>query len=225
VENVIKTFWSNPRLGIIVPFTIGGGIQFVFANEWMSNYDNARVILREKFCIEEDYLDPHPIAPFGGMFWARSKALETLTSYNWQYEDFPEEPLRNSDGLVMHALERLVSRLAQNDGFYTSFVAPDKYASNYIGYHYYVNKEMKIRLFSKMGMYSDADLLKGMENLQNEGGNFSYWKNHKIKLELKYLYFKLMRLITVGRTRQRYKTNLHKIKAMRRVLKIIERTA
>jgi FMN phosphatase YigB (HAD superfamily) len=54
--------------------------------------------------------------PVGGMFWARPEALKLLLSYDWSYEHFPEEPIPN-DGTVLHAIERILPRLANSHGY------------------------------------------------------------------------------------------------------------
>ena len=220
VENVIEVFNNNPRLGFLVPFTLTGGQAVIIADEWSWNYDNAGKILKHYFNIEEKkYLDPHPIAPFGGMFWARTKALDTLTSYNWQYEDFPEEPMKKLDGLLAHALERLMPRLAQNDGFYAAFVAPDLYADSYFGRMYCMNREMKVRLFRRTGALCDSDLLRVMEKLSCYDGDVDFWRKHRFLLEIKYVYCKLLRKITAGDLRGYYKDNFMRFKAIRHLVK------
>ena len=219
VENVFEVFKDNPRLGFLVPFTVAGGNFYVIADEWIGNYKNAKMILKQYFDIEEDYLDPHPLAPFGGMFWARTKALETLMGYNWQYEDFPEEPIPKTDGLLAHAIERLMPRLVQNDGFYTAFVAPDKYASSYVGHMYYMNREMKVRLFGMIGARRDMELLREMETLNNHVGDVGFWQKHRFLLEIKYTYYKLFRKIVMGDLRQYYKDNWMRLKATRRLVR------
>ena len=67
------------------------------------------------------------MAPFGGMFWVKTKALKTLTSYDWKCEDFPSEPFPTDDGLLPHSIERLISILAQRDGYFIGHIAPVEY--------------------------------------------------------------------------------------------------
>ncbi|MGQ0335424.1 rhamnan synthesis F family protein [Halomonas elongata] len=61
--------------------------------------------------------------PAGGMFWARPQALKDLLSKQWTYEDFPEEPLPN-DGSMLHALERVLGKAAQKNGYGEFFYYP-----------------------------------------------------------------------------------------------------
>lgn len=217
VRNIILTFEENPRLGLLIPPTAMGGICCHVAHEWSEDYENSKIILREYFGIDENELDPHPMVPFGGMFWARTEALKTLTDYGWEYENFPKEPQGKEDGLVMRSIKRLISRLAQNDGFYTAFVMPDCYASFYMGHLYFMNREMKNRIFKKTMAYADMDLLRYMENLTDD--TIDFWVKHRILLEMVYLYYKWLRKIMFGGMRQRYTDNWHHLKNIRRSLK------
>jgi rhamnosyltransferase len=217
VENIIEAFLSEPRLGFLMPFTVTGGPHCFIANEWKGNYDNAKEVLKKYFNMDEKEIDPHPSVPLGGMFWCRTSALKTLTNYDWQYEDFPEYSLGKKNGLLPHVIERLMPRLAQNDGFYSAFVAPDNYASFYMGHLYFINREMKTRLFAKVGTCADLELLGNMNNLHNDFGDFSYWKEHRVKLEWEYLCCKLLRLVTIGDARRHYKAEWLKFKFLRRV--------
>jgi rhamnosyltransferase len=219
IKNVIETFGDNPRLGLLIPFTAMGGVNCNIANEWGEDYDNSKNMLREYFHIEDNELDKHPLVPFGGMFWVRAKALRTLIGYDWKHDDFPEGPLVNGNGLMTHTLDRLVSRLSQNDGFYTAFVAPGSYVNFYLGHLYFMNREIKSRLFDEIGSCQDLKLLRNLDDLHCDADSFSYWEKHRRKLELRYLGYKLLRRITVGDIRQEYKTKLLRLKIIRRSLK------
>lgn len=56
-----------------------------------------------------------PIAPLGSMFWVRTKALKGLFAHDWEYDEFPKEPIE-TDATVLHALERLYPFCVQNEG-------------------------------------------------------------------------------------------------------------
>lgn len=53
------------------------------------------------------------------MFWARTKSFKPLWSSSLKFEDFPEEPLKTSDGTILHAMERIYPMLVREQGFYT----------------------------------------------------------------------------------------------------------
>ena len=54
------------------------------------------------------------------MFWARSKGLRPLTDSTLSFEDFPKEPIQQSDGTILHALERCYPLVTRSVGFYTA---------------------------------------------------------------------------------------------------------
>ncbi|MBQ7704067.1 MAG: hypothetical protein IJT73_01360, partial [Selenomonadaceae bacterium] len=77
------------------------------------------------------------------VFWCRTAALEKITAYNWQVEDFPEEPMPD-DGTVSHALERIFPFAAQAKGFYTGWLMTSNFVKdtleNYT--HFYFENRM-----------------------------------------------------------------------------------
>ena len=54
--------------------------------------------------------------PVGAMFWARAAALAPFLDSGLGPADFPKEPLP-VDGTPLHALERLISLVAEHQGF------------------------------------------------------------------------------------------------------------
>ena len=54
----------------------------------------------------------------GSMFWVRTKALKGLFAHDWEYDEFPKEPIE-TDATVLHALERLYPFCVQNEGSYS----------------------------------------------------------------------------------------------------------
>lgn len=151
INNIIYTLDSNNKLGLLVPFPANDDLFSIILNEWATNYNLANSFVKNDLGLDID-LDPFVMAPFGGMFWAKTSALKTLFSYNWRYDSFQEEPLSQKDGLVNHVIERIISVLAQHDKYYVSWVAPDFYQSYclddmYIKYKV-SNVYNKIRLYN-----------------------------------------------------------------------------
>jgi rhamnosyltransferase len=126
VENVIATFQDNPRLGLLVPPTpIHSDFYIVQGNEWQKNFDNVCILAdRLKLSVNIEKEKP-PISPLGGIYWYRTEALKPLFDAGFQYKDFPQEPIRETDGTIMHAIERLYPFVAQQYGFYTGWVLSD----------------------------------------------------------------------------------------------------
>ena len=129
MENIITTFQDNPRLGLLVPPTpIHSNYSTTSGNEWSNNYLHTKE-LAIKLNINVDInIDKPPISPLGTIFWYRSEALKTLFDANFQYEDFPKEPIQEPDGTITHAIERLYPFVAQQAGFYTGWVLSDTFA-------------------------------------------------------------------------------------------------
>ena len=80
---------------------------------WNADYAPAKALLRRRFP-ELDIADfPVIDFPHGTMFWGRTAAFHRLWEQNWDYADFPAEPL-GLDGTELHALERLMLILASD---------------------------------------------------------------------------------------------------------------
>lgn len=74
---------------------------------WGSNLDFAQHLVNNAQ-LNLDLEKEFPIIEFpqGSMFWARTDYLKDLLNRQWEYNDFPKEPL-GTDGSIAHALERL----------------------------------------------------------------------------------------------------------------------
>jgi hypothetical protein len=115
IERLVKKFENDPMLGVAMPpyhpriaKDIGWGLNQSLA---------------DKLCSELHLSIPETmdVFPAGSMFWYRPKALETLLNKDWANNDFPEEA-GQSDGTIMHALERLIPTVANHNGFQCRFV-------------------------------------------------------------------------------------------------------
>lgn len=128
VENVISLFEENKRLGVLCPpKPVHGPYILCLLGTWEKNYYNT-VELLKKLGIDVP-MDKYkvPIAPHGSCFWFRTNAVRKLFEYNWDYEDFPEEPLP-IDGTISHAIERCYAYVAQDAGYYTAVAMTDEYS-------------------------------------------------------------------------------------------------
>lgn len=85
-----------------------------WANHWLKNKGFGLSFLKKEFGIEcdEDFIS----YPVGGMFWAKTKALEPLLNRYWDYEDFPQEPIP-ADGTLLHVIERILPKIAKKQGY------------------------------------------------------------------------------------------------------------
>lgn len=163
INNIIYTLDSNTRLGLLIPTVLDNKFHNIINFEWATNYSNAKDFIKNHLNLDLD-LDPFVMAPFGGMFWAKTSALKTLFSYNWRYDSFQEEPLSQKDGLINHVIERIISVLAQHDGYYISWVAPDFYFSNSYNMFYNKYKNLKAKNSINYFKYIKYKLLRFFKN-------------------------------------------------------------
>lgn len=218
IKNIIFTFEKNPKLGLLVPLTIMNGAFHVIGAEWSRDRDNVENNLAKYFNLKNVELDTHVMAAFGGMFWARTAALKTLVSYNWQYSDFPEEPLSKNTGLLTHSLERIIPHLVQKDGFYIGNVAPDIYASYYLNNLYYLVREIKAYLFGKVGVSDDISFLNHLvflENKQVVSQNICRKpKKSYLQYFIKCLFYQAIYSISLGKLKKKCKQKKAKYEAL-----------
>ena len=123
-QNIVTLFDQNPRLGMLTPPPVRYATWFtVPGNEWSVNFENTRA-LAEKLDLQVPMSpEKSPVAPLGSMFWFRPRALAPLYACDWNFEDFPQEPL-DCDGTLHHAIERLHPFVVQHSGYYPAFVLP-----------------------------------------------------------------------------------------------------
>lgn len=122
VENVLSVFDDNPRLGILEPVNLAyANFTGLYGGEWGANYQGTVDFLKR--CNIDVPISPDvpPIAPIGAMFWFRPACMKRLLDVDWDYEDFPEEPLP-LDGSLIHIIERAYPFFAQDAGYLTGWV-------------------------------------------------------------------------------------------------------
>ena len=102
-QKIFQNFIQNPKLGLVFQ-------EDPCISRWLSNYDLAQNLLNN---LNANLSLPTSLEyPTENMFWARSKALTPLFSKDWQWEDFPEEPIPY-DGTILHAIERLFPHICE----------------------------------------------------------------------------------------------------------------
>lgn len=137
--NVIELFENNPRLGIAVPPEPNHATFFTTLGlEWVGNYDAAKALAEKLELNVPMDAEKEPVAPFGSFFWFRPRALKKLYDQDWEYEDFPAEPI-SDDATILHAIERIYPFVAQAEGYYPAVIMSDKYARiEHTNLHHYV---------------------------------------------------------------------------------------
>ncbi len=170
VKNVINTFEENPHLGMLCPFPMPYiGYWMLVGNEIGANLDNIKNLYNE-FNLKIPF-DKTPIVPFGAMFWVRKGALKLLLNKNWQFEDFPDEPMP-PDGTLSHAIERFYPYIIQQAGFLSGYISfPHSIASKSDGFLFYLKKR-----FEKILINKKKSFFKNIFEIKNE-----YYLDKKIK--------------------------------------------
>jgi lipopolysaccharide biosynthesis protein len=181
VRNIINTFEDNPRLGLLTPSTPNHAHFYSTVGcEWGDNFENTKKLAEKlKLNVQMDPLN-EPIAPLGTMFWFRPKALKTLIDYDWKYEDFPKEP-NNTDGSLLHSIERIYSFVVQHEGYYPGWVFSDTFARIEITNLYYMLRQINIAYFDKVGPSIHYSMLSNLR--KNIKIKSSYLQRIKMKLK------------------------------------------
>lgn len=132
VLNILKLFEDNPRIGMLVPFNLlYANFRELYGSEWGENYEGTCQFLKENNIDVPISHDVPPVCPMGAMFWIRPKSMNKLLDKNWEYEDFPAEPLP-LDGSLIHIIERAYPYFVQAEGYLTGWVASEKDAEVYV---------------------------------------------------------------------------------------------
>lgn len=149
VNNVIKTFEDNPRLGLLTPAPPVHAEYFpTMGNEWSVNFKNTKKLAKKLDIHVPMSPDLPPISALGCFFWYRPKAMKKLYDRNFSFEDFPEEPMKKTDGTILHAIERLYSFAVQDAGYYPAWCFSDSIASMEITNLYFMLRELNLAVMS-----------------------------------------------------------------------------
>lgn len=129
VANLIDKFRQEPRLGMMFPPPPNHADYFApyIYTSWGLNYKNTVELLNDLGCQVPLSKNVEPIAPLGTMFWFRPAALAPLYDRDWQWENFPPEP-NNTDGTILHAIERAYAYVAQSAGYFSAHCFSDEFS-------------------------------------------------------------------------------------------------
>ena len=162
VENVLTLFEENPFLGLLsAPCPYHGRYYHLLGGSWTGNFANTAELAGKLGLRVNISEEKPPIAPYGTCFWFRPEALNRLFEYNFQYDDFPEEPLEEADNTILHAIERIYSFVVQEEGYYPAYVLSEKHAQKEI-----------VNLIA---------MLKGVNDILIKGAGFSGSYNDMLK--------------------------------------------
>lgn len=193
INNVIELFENNKRLGMISsPPPYHGEYYHLLGGAWSGNYSKVKE-LSEKLNLHVDISGNRPpVAPYGTCFWFRPDALKIIFDYGFKYDDFPEEPLEKIDNTILHAIERILAFVAQEDGFYSAYVLTVENAqteiSNYLSILSEVNASY--RKWANRNAFNYSEFIRNFETnsvlkkykapLVKEKKQFNYEENLEI---------------------------------------------
>ncbi len=107
VDIAVDYFASHPEIGIIYPDDPN-----VFG--WSKNKLIAKEILQKITSV--NLINENINFPAGSMFWGKAAALTPLQKLNYQWEDYPKEPLL-TDGTTLHAIERILPLIIKTKNY------------------------------------------------------------------------------------------------------------
>lgn len=139
VQEILQKFDTEPHLGMLVPPPPIHGHYLHFSQDiWTTNFHNTKALADRLELQVPISSQKEPISAIGNCFWFKTAAMKELFEHSWTYEDFPEEPLAE-DGTISHALERVYPYVAQNNGYYTSWLLNQSYAPiEFVSLYYYL---------------------------------------------------------------------------------------
>lgn len=157
INNIILTFMRNRRLGVLVPpLSISEHNVSLYKNTWFNNFD-LMVQLAKKLELDCDLNKEKTPITIGTVFWARVDALRKLFEFEWRYEDFDVEPLRD-DGTLSHAIERCFAYVAQDAGYETGWAMTDLFAGEQMHYVETILRQAFRCLESSLGIQNVSEL-------------------------------------------------------------------
>lgn len=127
--NVLGLLEERPEIGLLVPpKPIGMHMPDWYVDAWHDDFETVNRLCK-RLDLECDLDEDKPVITLGTVFWGRTQAIKKLYLKEWEYGDFPEEPMP-IDGTVSHGLERILAYVAQDAGLLTGVVMCNSYAGS-----------------------------------------------------------------------------------------------
>lgn len=166
VKNVIQTMERENELGVLcVPEPVHGCYYSFLGGMWGGNLENTRQFCKGIGVDAKIDGDKEPIT-LGTTFWCKTRALLPLFEYEFEYEDFPEEPMPK-DGTISHAIERSLAYIAQAQGYYTGTLMTDEYSALRLSslYEMFTVSTLALRTYTPLKLPSDAQKANGRNRM------------------------------------------------------------
>lgn len=161
IYNLLELLASTPEIGILVPLPpYVKGRELRWSNLWGDNFANVSR-LADELGIRGNVSYGNPPITYSTVFWAKSQALKKLFSKDWEYTDFPAEPMRD-DGEINHAIERILEYVVKDAGYEIKIALSASYAAFFMeqldeGVNRvwdFIEREMGIRNLNDLSHYS-----------------------------------------------------------------------
>lgn len=128
IQNVMELFERNPQMGMLVPLPPHKGDKGVWlAGGWGKNFENTKK-LASQLNLDVSILKEFPPFTYSTVFWTRSIVLKKLFVKEWDYSDFPDEPIKD-DGEINHAIERILQYVVEDAGYEIKIGISSSFAS------------------------------------------------------------------------------------------------
>lgn len=183
IKKIIYKLNQDDDIGVLVPpLPIGEHFCTWYGYAWHNSFVATKE-LATKLKLKSDLDKSKPPITIGTVLWFKSKALEKLFAYPWEYIDFDDEQLKNSNYLS-YAIERIFAYVAQDAGYLTGEIMTAAYAEKQSLFLQYSLTE----IFRNMNPYFPFPTLRSVGNLKERLTNLlnyaNYAKDKKKKLLL-----------------------------------------
>jgi len=194
VNNVICTLHDQKRLGMLSPiYPMHGSYFAIHGNiDWAGNFEKTKQLANRLGITVPIEENKSPVTPLGTMFWFKAPALKILFEYDWEYQDFPEEP-NGVDGTLLHAIERIYSYSVQQAGYYPAILCNEVFAdimlTNLAVSLQGINRSVEkyAAYFSYQQLLNVTDSMIYEIGLLREHNNILLEENEKLKREMRSL--------------------------------------
>ena len=188
VNNILTLFENEPYLGLLCPPPPNHADYYpILSLEWGPNFEATAKVAKRLNLSCKMSPDLEPIAPLGTMFWFRPEAMKVLLDYGWKYSDIPKEPI-NTDGTVLHAIERIYAFVVQDAGYYCAWGLNDQYARTEWNNLSFMLRNLNIRDLRLYGNNNHYGLINNMdyyyENLQ-QNNNLPVFATPNVRMLIK----------------------------------------
>ncbi len=159
LDSILELFGKNEKLGVLSPpDPIGDHFCTWYGFGWHGSYEITKKIA-EQMNLKTDIDEHKPPITIGTALWFRTTALKKLFEVGWDYKDFDDTKLEDSNYLS-YGIERIFAYVAQDAGFDTGEVMTIEYAQKQNNYLRYATG----RIFAEMMSFFPLPTVTAIEN-------------------------------------------------------------